>query len=49
MIKLEPEGCYYEIGLEIGEKCKNLASSYYSEGCSKDRIDLNSVQPKSKS
>lgn len=40
MIKLELEGCYYEIGLRIGEKCKNLASSYYPEECSKDRIDF---------
>jgi len=40
MIKLELEGSYYEIGLRIGEKCKNLVSSYYSEECSKDQIDF---------
>jgi len=40
MIKLELEGSYYEIGLRIGEKCRNLVSSYYSEECSKDNIDF---------
>lgn len=38
MIKLDMEGCYYDIGLKIGEKCKNLVSSYHSEECSKDKI-----------
>ncbi len=40
MIKLELEGCHYEVGLEIGEKCRNLVSSYYSEKPSKERIDF---------
>lgn len=40
MIELDLEGCYYDIGLKIGEKCKNLVSSYYSEEGSKDRIDF---------
>lgn len=40
MIKLELEGSYYEIGLKIGTKCRNLGSSYYSEECSKDKIDF---------
>jgi predicted choloylglycine hydrolase len=40
MIKLELEGRYYEMGLKIGEKCKNLVSSYYSEKCSKSSIDF---------
>jgi predicted choloylglycine hydrolase len=40
MIKLELEGSYYEIGLTIGKKCRNLVSSYYSAECSKDKIDF---------
>jgi len=40
MIKLELEGSYYEIGLKICKKCRNLVSSYYSEECSKDKTDL---------
>ncbi len=40
MKKLELEGSYYEIGRKIGEKCKNLASSYHSEKCSKDQVDF---------
>lgn len=40
MIKLELEGSYYEIGLTIGEKCRNLVSSYYSGEYSKDKIDF---------
>lgn len=40
MIKLELEGNYYEIGLMIGEKCRNFVPSYYSEECSKDKISF---------
>jgi len=40
MIKLKLQGSHYEIGLKIGEKCKNMISSYYSEECSKDQIDF---------
>jgi predicted choloylglycine hydrolase len=39
MIKLELEGDYHNIGLEIGEKCKN-SPSYYSEECSKEMADF---------
>jgi predicted choloylglycine hydrolase len=40
MIKLDLEGSYYEIGLSVGEKCRNLVSSYYAEECSKDKINF---------
>jgi len=40
MIELRLEGLHYEIGLSIGEKCRNSVSSCCSEKCSKDKLDF---------